>query len=165
MVYKGSLDTLAIVITLIVLLLFLGLIARSMMEFLSAGGDRTTLLLHGGIVFFLLAVLGISLYFAPRAYSVNDGALTIQRYVGSVSYPLSDVKEVTVPEEGDFHGTIRTFGVGGLLGYFGKYYNKNLGHVHYYLTQRKNRVLITMTDGKKIVISPNDLGIVERLKR
>ncbi len=165
MIYKGSLDTLAIVITIIVVVLLLGIISRSVMELINADGDGMALLIHGLVVFVLSLALGLSLYFAPRAYAIQEGELTIQRYVGSVSYPLTDIQEVSIPEAGDFHGTIRTFGVGGLLGYFGKYYNKKFGHVHYYLTQRKNRVLITMSDGKKIVISPDDLGIVDRLKK
>ena len=51
--------------------------------------------------------------------------------------------------------TIRTFGVGGLFGYFGKFFNSKIGRLTMYGTRRNNTVLIE-TDNKKIILTPDD---------
>jgi hypothetical protein len=61
-------------------------------------------------------------------------------------------------------GTIRTFGVGGLFGYFGKFHTPGIGHSTFYATQRKNKILIVTSNDKKIVITPDDNSLAEKLK-
>jgi hypothetical protein len=51
---------------------------------------------------------------------------------------------------------MRTFGNGGLFGYTGKYYNSRFGKMTWYCTQRKNYVLLILSDKKKIVITPDN---------
>ena len=52
--------------------------------------------------------------------------------------------------------TVRTFGVGGLFGYFGKFANRALGSMTLYATRRNNYVLIITTDERKIIITPDE---------
>lgn len=66
---------------------------------------------------------------------------------------------------GSLIGSIRLFGVGGLFGYYGKYYNFKMGHMTLYTTQKRNRILMTMITGKKIIISPDDLNIIIEFKK
>lgn len=58
---------------------------------------------------------------------------------------------------------IRTFGVGGLFGNYGKFYTQGLGNITMYGTQNKNFILIK-TENKKILITPDDLRIIDHLK-
>ena len=51
---------------------------------------------------------------------------------------------------------IRTFGNGGVFGYTGYFYKKGIGSMLWYCTQRANYILIEKTNGKKIVITPDD---------
>lgn len=60
--------------------------------------------------------------------------------------------------------TIRTFGVGGLLGYFGKFYTPQIGHMTFYATQRTNRILIVDKQGKKFLLTPDDISLIEKIK-
>jgi hypothetical protein len=60
-------------------------------------------------------------------------------------------------------GTIRTFGVGGLFGYFGKFHTPNIGHITFYATQRVNKVLIVTKQGKKIILTPDDIGLIQNI--
>ena len=85
------------------------------------------------------------------------------RPIGSVNYPISEIKVISKINPGVMIGGIRLFGVGGLFGYYGKYYNFKLGHLTLYTTQKRNRILMTMTTGKKIVISPDDLDLVDEI--
>jgi hypothetical protein len=47
---------------------------------------------------------------------------------------------------------IRTFGVGGLFGYFGYFSSKNQGSMLWYATQREKFVMIHL-EGNKIVLT------------
>jgi hypothetical protein len=60
---------------------------------------------------------------------------------------------------------IRTGGIGGLFGYYGWFRSSNLGSIFYYATQSKNRILIELNDGEKIMITPDDpLALLMDLK-
>ena len=77
---------------------------------------------------------------------------------------ISAITEARILNSNEMSGLIRTFGNGGLFGYYGKFYNTKLKHLTLYTTQRKNRILIETSQSKKIVISPDDLSFVEKLK-
>ena len=54
------------------------------------------------------------------------------------------------------NGSIRTFGVGGLFGYWGRFANSKIGVMTWYATRRDNAVLITKFNNKKIVLTPDE---------
>ncbi|MCK5136062.1 MAG: hypothetical protein KAR19_09775 [Bacteroidales bacterium] len=49
------------------------------------------------------------------------------------------------------------------IGNYGKFYTNGLGNVTMYGTQSENYILIK-TKRKKILITPDDLGIIEQIK-
>ena len=51
-----------------------------------------------------------------------------------------------------------------LFGYFGKFYNRNFGHITCYLSQRRNLIYIKTKAGKKMLISPDDVNFGNYLK-
>ncbi len=164
MEYKASLDTLAKILTFGAIILFIFIGQKSIRAINIAQGDNTTLFIHFGIIFLLLIIILVSWLFAPQSYSFYGGDLVIKRPVGNVNIMLSEITEAKILESNETSGLIRTFGNGGLFGYYGKFYNSKLGHITLYTTQRKNRILINTSNGKKIVISPDDLSIIEKLK-
>lgn len=164
MEYKASLDTLAKVMTSGVFILFVIIGFQSINAIRHAAGDRTTLLIHGGILLLFVSILLGSWLFAPRSYTLDTTALTIHRPAGSVIINRSSITEVRLLDDGELKGSIRTFGNGGLFGYYGRYYNAAIGHMTWYLTQSRNRILIKTSEGKKILISPDDPGLAEKLK-
>lgn len=163
--FKASLDTLAKVMTFGVFILFVVIGQQSVRAILAAAGDRTTILIHGGILFLFVAILLGSWLFAPRSYTVDGTELTINRPIGGVRINRSAIKEVRLLDKGELKGAIRTFGNGGLFGYYGKYYKSGIGHMTWYTTQSKNRILIVTNEGQKIVISPDDTSIIEKLNK
>ena len=86
----------------------------------------------------------------------NKEAIEIGRIAGNIRIPLKQVSTVDELPREQLRGMIRTFGVGGLFGYYGKFFSASLGHITMYATRAKGMVLITTTTGKKIVISPDD---------
>lgn len=164
MEYKASLDPLAKILTIGAIILFIFIGQKSVRQLMIAQGDNMIILLHTGILMMLVLIIVGSWLFAPSSYSAYGGDLFIKRPIGNVSIKVSEIIEARVLNSKEISGLVRTFGNGGLFGYYGKFYNSKLKHLTLYTTQRKNRILIQTSQGKKIVISPDDLSIVEKLK-
>jgi hypothetical protein len=164
MEYKASLDTLAKGITIGIFILLIVIGQKSVRALLVAQGDTTTILIHAGtLLLFVAILLGCWLY-APKSYTLDSNELTINRPIGKVNIKLGDIKQVRTLADNEAKGTIRTFGVGGLFGYFGKFHTPGIGHSTFYATQRKNKILIVTSNDKKIVITPDDNSLAEKLK-
>lgn len=69
---------------------------------------------------------------------------------------LSDIEEIRSIEAGETGVGIRTFGVGGLFGYYGRFNYDKAGNLTQYATQSVNKVFIRTKQGKQIIITPND---------
>lgn len=164
MEFKASLDPLAKIITIGAIILFIFIGQKSVKQIIIAQGDNIIILIHSGILMMLVLIIIGCWLFAPKSYSTYGGDLVINRPVGNVNIKISEIIEARVLNSNEISGLIRTFGNGGLFGYYGKFYNTKLKHLTLYTTQRKNRILIETSQGKKIVISPDDLSIVEKLK-
>lgn len=91
----------------------------------------------------------------PTAYEITTYGLLIHRRAGVVKIASSRIRHVQPLEKAQVRFALRTFGVGGLFGYFGSFYTKSLGSMTWYLTRLDALVLIE-TDREKLVVSPND---------
>jgi hypothetical protein len=100
--------------------------------------------------------LGITAFYRTKGYGLDAEGLHIYRPIGEVKYALHNIRSVASVTARDLGFGIRTFGSGGFLGYFGKFYYRNYGHVTLYVTDREKMLLITLADDKKIIISPDD---------
>ena len=59
----------------------------------------------------------------------------------------------------------RTFGVGGLYGYYGKFYNRTFGSMTWYATRRDKLVLVKFQNKKKIILTPDEpVALIAALK-
>lgn len=164
MKFKASLDTMAKAITVFIILLFIYLGQRSFHIIMDSETDPTSFYLHVFILVFLILVLLGTWAFSPKGYEIRNGKLTIKRIIGDFDIGLHEiigVKELTTEET---KGTIRTFGVGGLFGYFGRFYIPKIGRVIFFATQRKNKVLIIKKDEKQFILSPDDEQFLQYLK-
>jgi hypothetical protein len=165
MKYKASLDTLAKIMTLGVFILFAFIDSQAFNGLQVPQGDRTSILIFSGIVLPQLAIIIVCWLYAPQSYTVDGIDLTINRLVSKVKIQLADITQARLLADGEMRGSIRTFGNGGLFGYYGKYYNSKIGQMTLYTTQIKNRILILTAEGKKIIISPDDTSIIEKIKK
>ena len=113
----------------------------------------------------LLFVTDVVCYFLhPTGYELNYAELLIKRPFKPVVIKRTDIAEIVFLTDEQLKWTIRSFGVGGLFGYFGYFYNRQLGSMLWYTSQRKNRILIRLKNEEKIVISPDDPSLFEYLK-
>ena len=162
--YKASMDTLAKILTVGVIVLFIYIGRNNVKTLLRFNEiDLTTILIHSGILLFFIAIIIGTYLYSPKGYAIHDNSLIIKRPIGELTINMSDIVEVRKIEKGEMSGTIRTFGVGGLFGYYGKLRNSTFGNMTYYVSQRKNMILLKTVTDKKIVISPDSIDMVEKL--
>jgi Bacterial PH domain len=102
---------------------------------------------------------------APRAYALDGSMLIIRRRIGDVKIKFDDFQAVKRIENAGPLSGIRIFGVGGLFGYFGQFYLWGYGPVTGYATRLTGRLLIVTRQGKQIIITPDDRGFMDDLKK
>ncbi len=105
----------------------------------------------------LLAIVLVCYLYAPTSYDVSDSEITVNRPAGSRKISRSAIKSITVPTKKEMKGTWRTLGVGGLFGYYGSFTNSHFGDMVWFVTNRKNMVVVH-AGYDKFVFSPDDIN-------
>ena len=161
--YAASLDALSKSITTGVALLFIG-IGFGLFFVPDNSSDSTT----GVVIRLLINLLNFSIFlfcylFRPLAYLLSDKQLSIRRFLLPQVFPYAEIAEVRqIPRE-DLRWTMRTFGNGGVFGYYGKFYHTSFGAMTWFASRRDHYVMILLKDGRKIVVTPDDLNFVKDL--
>ena len=158
---KASLDTLSKVVTVGIIALFA---AISIGGFFCANGNSTIILISTGVLLFVTSITMGCYLFSPQGYVLNPDDLIIKRPLKDRSIKLSDIIETHAVVDTEMKYTLRTFGVGGLFGYYGKFYNPKFGSMTWYTTQRKNRIFIRTNKEEKIIITPDDISLLSRIQ-
>lgn len=151
MKFKASLDKLAKVVTIAVTILFTSIIIGQLV--LIPDSVQSTSFIT---VFILLLIYLIVFLFRPICYNITDESLVIHRPLTDIKIDLNDIKNVELLDKERLKWTIRTFGVGGLFGYWGRFANSKIGVMTWYATRRDKAVLITTFNNKKIVLTPDE---------
>jgi len=162
--YTASLDSFTKTMTWFVVILLAGVAIKSVTDIANAAGDLKIIAVQGGVLLLLVSILLGSYLFSPQAYVLQANQLIIKRPALDKRISLADLVEVKILQENDRSWTIRTFGVGGLFGHYGKYYNSALGNFTQYATRRNNQIFIRTYRGRKIVITPDDLALADKLQ-
>jgi hypothetical protein len=91
---------------------------------------------------------------SPKAIEVEGGELRVLRRAWrAAAWPLSRVDSVSVLPPRYLMGSVRTFGNGGLFGFYGWFYKK--GAFRLFAT-RTDRLVEVVIDGKRVVVSPDE---------
>jgi hypothetical protein len=98
-------------------------------------------------------IIGFTSLYAPQGYLVDDSGITIIRKRAPVHIGFGSIRHISRIERNRFMKSLRTFGNGGLFGYYGSFRNKELGNFRMYATHGDCGVLI-QTD-KTFVITPD----------
>ena len=154
--YSSSPDKLTKIITYVVVAIMILPPVLGYSTFLKAGKDQVAMfgLFIGPVIIF---VLMIAMYLlSPLSVEITNTGLIIHRKIYSRNILFKDIESIRMAEPDEMNGTIRTFGNGGLFGYTGMYWNKKLGSMRWYCSQRKNYILIDKEGNKRIVITPDD---------
>ena len=91
----------------------------------------------------------------PNNYSVSDDKLLIHRMINTIEIDRNNIQSVREIDESQVKNSLRTFGVGGFFGNFGKFWNGKLGKMTWYVTRKNNFVLVETKDQKKIILTPD----------
>lgn len=150
--YSASIDRTTKIITVGLTALFVGIIVYAFVTFSSE--ERIGAFVSTAI---LIVTYGFAYVYRPTGYTLTGRDLVIHRPVGDVIYQREMLESVErIPKE-HLKFTIRTFGVGGLWGYYGQFYNSVYGKMTWYLTRRDQLVLIKTTGKKTILLSPDEI--------
>lgn len=108
----------------------------------------------------IIAVVIFIAYAAiPRQIVITDENLTIKGLFTKTIIDLTDIKSVTALSGPGLH--LRTFGIGGLFGYFGLFN----GGERWSVTHMQKRVAIDLENSRRYVISPeNPTEFIEVLR-
>lgn len=150
--YKASFDNLTKIVTIGVTILFAFICYTPIIFIKNGSADRSPIF----TVVALISVYFISYGFSTKAYQLTEDDVIIQRLFGNVKIKRSEITSVEIIEKGQMGWLIRTFGVGGLFGYWGRFSSSKLGSMTWYATRKNKIVLITKINNKKIVITPDE---------
>ncbi len=140
--FPASYDTTTKIISVVVCILLAGV----------------TLFTHSVVVAGAGAVLLLLSYaYSPRGYVVADRCVTVRRLLRNVFFPLDGILEARRARADDFRGVLRLWGVGGLFGYYGLFRTSTLGKCWWYLTNRRNAVVV-VTEKETALFSPDDVS-------
>lgn len=107
-------------------------------------------------------LMAVMLYYSywnrVRMIQIADGMLTVVRKRKPATIALSDIASVTtVPAKEIGYSTYQeSTWRRSLVGFTGKYYNKNFGDMQWYCTKSKNYVLLTLKDNRKVAFTPDE---------
>lgn len=104
----------------------------------------------------LIASYFLVFFLRPVSYSITDQSININRLAGVKEIKREHIKSATVISKDKIDSSSKTFGVGGLFGYFGKFSNRQLGQMTWYITRMDRLVLIVTSEKKNIVLSPDE---------
>lgn len=164
MKYKASLNIIGKIITASIFIIWGVTIYVVKTAIASKADTETTTLIISGISLLYFSIVFISYLYAPTSYTLEADNLIINRSASNKIIKLSNIINVREVSKDEMKGSIRTFGNGGLWGYYGKYHNTKLGNITLYTTQWKNYILIETKEKRKIIITPDDIDLLQELK-
>ena len=150
MIFKTSLDRLAKAVTITISILFAVVVAGQV--YLYCSYEQLSAFFT---VIPLLAIYFTTFSFRPIDYNITSDKLVIHRAIKDVIIKREDIRSVQPIHKNQMKWTIRTFGVGGLFGYYGEFVNSNFGNMTWYATRRDKTVLIETIDDKKLIVTPD----------
>ena len=110
-------------------------------------------------IFSLWTILGVAilallpvLIFIPRYVSLTDSCLKLHRGIGVSSFAYDDIKTIRLYSPKNIV-TERKFGIGGVGGFIGNFYNPEIGNHVAYVGDYSQAFLIVMKSGKKYMLS------------
>ena len=106
----------------------------------------------------ILILLGTFIYAyftSPIGYEVNDEGIVIQRRMKPYLIKGNTIQDIRHLADGELGRSWRVMGNGGMLGYTG-WYTTSLGKMRWFVSQRKNYILIKTATNQQFLISPDD---------
>ncbi len=118
-----------------------------------------------GVMVLIAATLIPCFMLAPRKIVLTDTQLVLHKGVGKLRLSYADMESVSIYRPTKGVVDVRTFGIGGIFGFIGYFYNKQTGHYIAYVGDYSQAFLVRMKNGKKYMLScGNHQSIVAAVK-
>ena len=152
-VYKASLDWSAKLVTAFVTVLFVSILVSFPMS------------ISFGFTFVLLTTIYVFCYlYRPLEYVVGADKIIIKRPFRDKEIAITTIKDVYAIKKNSMGWMMKTFGNGGLFGFYGEFRSGRYGQMTWYATRRSNYVMLETTEHEKIVLTPDDPDMVKEIK-
>ncbi|UYW02268.1 PH domain-containing protein [Flavobacterium agricola] len=162
MIYKASSDTMVKTITIGCFILFAAIGGPILYKAIANASSFKAILPALGTSLLMFAILFICWLYAPYCYEITSTDFIIRRRIGAIKIKKDAIQSVQMLTKNEISGSIRTFGVGGLFGYYGIFEVSKIGKTTFYITQCKNLILLVTNTNKKMLISPNDVNLINQ---
>ena len=153
MTYKASYDNLTKIVTIGVTILFAFIIFLPLIFITDGTSDQNAIYTRVA----LLAIYIITYGFSTKDYQITPDEIIVRRLLGNVKIKRSEISTVEIIEKDQMGWLIRTFGVGGLFGYWGRFSSSKLGSMTWYATKKNKIILIKTINNKRFVITPDEM--------
>ena len=154
MEYKASLDWLAKLVTAFVTVLFTTILVSFPIS-----------ISFGFMSVLLITVYGVCYLYRPLKYVVEFDKIIIKRPFRDKVIAITTIKEVYSIKKGSMGWVLKTFGNGGLFGFYGEFRSGRYDQMTWYATKRSNYVMLETTEQEKIVLTPDDPSMVDEIKK
>lgn len=125
----------------------------------------TMQILFGCVIVIVLLSLGAILLYAPKEIILDDTWLTLIKGGGKLTVAYADIEEIRMYDPRNT-GNIRVFGIGGIYGYIGRFYNRDIGYYTSYVGDYSQAFLIRTKKGRKYLFScDNAAHIVKEIEK
>ena len=115
-------------------------------------------IMHAVLFLVLFATIFMVYAYSPRFVITSDSEICLCKGVGKVKIKYSDIANLGIFNTKEF--SARTFGIGGICGYTGKFYTKSLGNHTEYVGNYSQAFYLILKNGKKYVFSCEDRDAV-----
>lgn len=121
---------------------------------------------QGYVVLIPVIILSLTILFTylyqPLGYEITNDQVEIHRRINKFYINRTEIISVKTLSDTELGRSWRRMGNGGMFGYTGYYSSSKQGKMRWFVSQRKNYVVLMMQNGKKMILSPDDPnGFVE----
>jgi Bacterial PH domain len=152
-IFKASLDTGALIITIGFTILLVFVLYIQLLSWNHIGNGKYFGIILPPVIFILAYAL------RPVNYRITRQDLVVHRLLRSVRIPLKNIVSAVLIDNREISWSIRTFGVGGVFGYYGRFRNNALGNMTWYATRKDRLVLVRTIGDEKIILTPDEPGL------
>ncbi|HEU5291974.1 MAG TPA: PH domain-containing protein [Cyclobacteriaceae bacterium] len=164
MEFKVSFDAYAKVVIAIVTILFVGIISFHTVQMIESPNRLARTLAFGFSIIMMVAIYTFCYLYRPLKYVLESGKLIVKRPFKDKTIDLSDIRDAYVITKDSMGWVVKTFGNGGLFGFYGEFRSSRYGHMTWYATRKSNYVMLETTEGR-IVLTPDNLEMANEIKR
>lgn len=125
--------------------------------------DARELYMSSAVSFMFIVLVCCALFYTPVSVSLEDGLLTVRRPIRSRRISVEEIASIKMCAPSMGAKTI--CGSGGFLGYWGRFYEKDLGKYFAYHGKASDCFLITLHDGRRYMLGcRNAADVVEAVQ-